>query len=364
MLWIVPATLALGAVFFYGGTRFGNVMLRRGATANDLLKGQEWQTWIIILIYGLLLFLAVNLPQMQFFPLDWRVVGMRITWLMIRVLLLGACGFAIAISWKTARIQLGAIVTVSLIGLISFTVVESYYLSPIHSELKNNLRPNQVFKQTSASSCAPSALATLLQRWGITQATESKVAQLAETSRMGTSNPQVIKAAQGFGLTGLELTDATWEQLWKINRPGILSVWLGSGWRRLPHAVALMAMGQDHVVVADPAQGKYYSWTQEELRSRWREEFVPIFRPNEVVLTQSQIDRYLKKLGFSPDAEGIRSFQRAVKIKATGLADPLTVLLLTGRFLNNEIPTLAIDQFERDTMQRMGCSADPSTCPW
>lgn len=364
MLWIAFATIVLGGCCFLAGMALGRLMLRRGATANDLFKGKEWLAWVVATVYLGLMVLAVNIPQLQVFPLDWRVVGLRITWLIVRSLLLGACGLAIVISWKTARVQLGMILMVGFLGLFSFSAAEAYYVNPIYAQLRNNLQANGIFKQTSASSCAPAALATLLQRWGIPTATELSVARFAETSRMGTSNPQVLKAAQGFGMQGIEL-HPSWPQMRTINRPGLLSIWVKSGFWRLSHAIVVMAIQGDQMIVADPARGHYYNWSRQDLLKSWRGDYLPIFRPQDAVLSPSQASQYLQQLGYTGRsiAEAIRSFQRSSNLPETGQLDPTTVLMLSGPFIKQE-PTLHVSEFEQATVKRMGCADSPEICPW
>lgn len=336
------ATLVLGGLAFRWGMGIGQVLLRTGATANDLFKGKNTLSLLFLGLYVALVVLALNVPQMQIFPLEWRVYGMQVTWTVLRVLLLGFCGLAYAITWQTARSQVIAVLLLGLVGLGGFSTAEAYFLAPIHRELQDNLQPNGVFKQTSFSSCAPSALATVLRRWGI-EATESSIAKLAGTSRLGTSMPQLIVAARATGMDGVELSPS-WEQMRRINRPGVLAVWALDGARKLPHAVALLAMGAETVVIGDPASGKIYELNRPQFDRIWRQQYVPIFRPSEKNLPPEQTANYLTQLGYlsSPSGRlraGIEKFQAAAGIAETGNLDSQTVLLLTGAFLK-DVPRL------------------------
>jgi predicted double-glycine peptidase len=345
MLLEALVTLGLGIFCFRGGTMIGRLLLRQGATANDLFKGKNNAAALLFIgIYVAFLVLALNIPQMQVFPLTWRVYGMQTTWTIMRVMLIGFCGAAVTIVAQTARKQVFIVLLLGLIGVGGFTTTEAYFLAPIHQDLFNNLQPNGVFKQTSMSSCAPSALATVLQRWGIKEATETSVAKLASTSRMGTSMPQVIVAARGFNLNGIELSP-TWEQMRQINRPGVLGVWLIDGDRKLSHAVALLAMNADKAAIGDPSSGKIYVLDRTEFAQIWREQYIPIFRPNEVLLlTNIQAVDYLKRLGYLQQASqdfksALQEFQRSAGVKDTGNLDTQTSLLLMGSFLEG-VPTL------------------------
>ncbi|MBD2462071.1 peptidoglycan-binding protein [Oscillatoria sp. FACHB-1407] len=377
----IYATFLLGALAFWWGIRLGRLLLRRGATADNLFKGKDAASLAFLGLYFALMFLVLHVPQMQELPLMWRVHGMQVTWTFLRVILLGMCGVGFIISWKTARLQVIAVVLVGLLGLGGFTAAEAYFLQPIHASLRDNLRPNGVFQQTSSSSCAPAALATILHRWGL-NATESDVARYAGTSRLGTSMPQLIVAARELGMDGIELSP-TWEQMQQINRPGVLATWLYGQNGRVAHATALLGLSDEVATIADPAFGRIYRVTRSQFDRIWRRTYVPIYRPTDALLSPNQAATYLQKLGFwqqatpvsnperspnsasakgkkagdgssalSPTGQGmsdtvqladltaaIQQFQTAMALRPTGELDAETVLFLTGPFLQ-EVPIL------------------------
>lgn len=340
-------TVLLGGLAFLVGMRIGQTLVRRGATADNLFKGKDWASLAFLGLYLGLLVLVPFLSQLQGLPLEWRVYGMRITWTAMQIILLGFCGLALVVSWRTARIQVVAIVLLGLLGFTAFHRAEGYFLAPIYASLENNLLPNGVFRQTSDSSCAPSALATVLRVWGI-NATESSVAQLAETSRLGTSMPQLVTALQRMGMTGVELSP-TWKQMQQINRPGVLATWLdlpngGKG----AHAVGLLAISDQTITIADPNRGQIFRLPKTEFDRLWRKQYLAVLRPEELILPPTQAADYLHRLGFlmrstnisDTDLEtAIRSFQTAAGIPTTGQLNPQTILLLSGKFLVN-VPTL------------------------
>ncbi len=341
MLLEAIATLLLGGLFFYWGARVGGILSRRGATANDIFKGKNAVSLLFLGLYIGLLLVAVYMPQMQALPLDWRIYGMQVTWTIMRVVLMGFCGLAFAVTWKTARLQVVAVILLGLIGIGGFTAAESFFLAPIYGELQDNLQPNGVYKQTSMSSCAPAALATVLRRWDIA-ASESSVAKLANTSRLGTSMPQLIVAAREYELEGVELA-ATWEQMQRINRPGVLGVWL-DGDHSQPHAVALLAMNAQEIVIGDPARGQMLVLNRQQFAELDRRQYVPIFRKDETLMTVAQAEKYLQRSGYAEaKAQNLRptltAFQQDRGIKATGFLDPQTMLLLMGPYLEG-VPTL------------------------
>lgn len=335
----IIVTLVLGSVLLVWGMRFGRVLVRSGVTANDLFKGRNAIALLFLGFYFGLLLLALNLPQMPVLPIEWRVHGMRVTWTLLRVMLMGVCGIGLTISWQTARSQVIAVILIGCLGLAGFTGAESYFLAPIYADLVDNLQPNGVFRQTSNSSCAPAALATVLRRWGM-DATESSVAREAGTSRLGTSMPQLIIAARALGIQGIELSP-TWEQIQQINRPGVLAVWLFDGPRKLPHAVALLGINDNVAVIGDPARGRIFYLDRPTFAKIWREQYVPIFRSADILLTDKQAIDYLTKLGYNSGnlQADIERFQKDKKIKVSGKLDRMTELMLSGPFLEG-VPRL------------------------
>jgi predicted double-glycine peptidase len=335
----IIVTLVLGSVLFVWGMRTGKALVRSGVTANDLFKGRNSIALLFLGFYFGLLLLALNLPQMPVLPIEWRFHGMRVTWTLLRVMLMGVCGIGFSISWLTARSQVIAVILIGLLGLGGFTSAESYFLAPIYADLIDNLRPNGVFRQTSDSSCAPAALATVLRRWGI-EATESSVARLAGTSRLGTSMPQLIVAARALGVNAIELRP-TWEQMQQINRPGVLSISLATGAIKRPHAVALLAINDSVAAIGDPARGRIFYFDRATLARFWLKEYVPIFRSTDILLNDKQAVDYLNKLGYNSGnlTADIERFQTDKKMKVSGKLDRITELMLSGHFLEG-VPRL------------------------
>lgn len=337
-------SLFLGILMFIWGMRLGGALLQKGATANDLFKGKTLLSLAFLGLYVCLLIIALNVPQMQTLPLEWRFYGMHISWALLRIFLLGACGTAFVVSWHTAKPQVFLVALVGVIGLAGFSGVENYFLSPIHASLHDNLQANGVYKQTSDSSCAPAALATLLQHWGL-DASESMIAELAGTSRLGTTMPQLLIAAKALGMDGLEL-NSSWEEMQQINRPGILAVWLLDRGRKRPHAVALLGLTDSVATIADPAKGQIFYLDRSLFKYVWRKQYVPIFRPTEAYLTPDDAIDALHHLGYldSPNKnhnlqQAIQKFQADRELSPSGKLDLKTTLHLSGPFLD-ESPRL------------------------
>lgn len=342
MLLETLITIIFGFLLFRLGQRIGRTMLRNGVTADDVFKGKTHLLIAFLLGYFGLIFLAFLVPQLQSLPVEWRFYGLQVTWTIIRLLLLFISGIAFTISQHTSRIQVVAVILICSLGLGGFTAVESYFTSPIYASLEDNLQPNGVFRQSSPSSCAPSALATVLKIWGI-NATESSIARLAGTNRLGTSTGQLLIATRSFGMDGIEL-EATWEQLQLINRPGVLGVWFRYGDQVIPHAVALLGFKGDKVIIGDPILGLINEIDRQQFEKDWRKQYLPIFRPQDVSITEDQAVIYLQKLGDtikdkSELESAIKRWQKKLSLQVIGKLDPPTVLILKGSFLE-DVPTL------------------------
>lgn len=335
-------TIILGAWLFVLGNRTGQIMLRDGITANDIFKGKTHLLIAFLVGYFGLIFLAFVVPQMQTLPVEWRFYGLQVSWTIIRLLLLFISGIAFKISQHTSQIQVVVVILICSLGLSGFTGVESYFSSPIYASLEDNLQPNGVFRQSSFASCAPSALATVLRIWRI-DATESSVARLAGTNRLGTSMAQLLIATRSLGMDGIEL-EATWEQLQLINRPGVLGVWFRYGDQVIPHAVALLGFNGNQVIIGDPIFGLINEIDRTQFEKDWRKQYLPIFRPQDISITNFQAVTYLQKLGDKIKDESelesaIKSWQKNLSLQVNGKLDSPTVLSLNGSFLEG-VPTL------------------------
>ncbi|XWK87558.1 MAG: cysteine peptidase family C39 domain-containing protein [Phormidium sp.] len=335
-------TIILGSWLFVLGQRIGRIMLRNGVNTKDIFKGKIHFLIAFLLGYLGLLVLAFLVPELPTLPVEWRFYSLRVTWTIIRLLLLFIGGVAFTISRYTSLIQVVGVILICSLGLGSFTGIESYFISPIYASLQDNLQPNGVFRQSSASSCGASALATVLRIWGI-NATESSVARLAGTNRLGTSMVQLLIATRSFGLDGIEL-ESTWEEMQLINRPGVLGVWFRYGDQLIPHAVALLGFKGDKVIIGDPILGLINEIDRPDFEKNWRKQYLPIFRPLDVSITAAQAVTYLQKLGDKIKDESelelaIERWQKNLGLQVTGKLDLPTVLTLRGSFLEG-VPTL------------------------
>ncbi|MCC3468927.1 MAG: hypothetical protein JGK37_23855, partial [Microcoleus sp. PH2017_06_SFM_O_A] len=118
-------------------------------------------------------------------------------------------------------------------------------------------------------------------------------------------------------------------------------VWLFDGPRKLPHAVALLGMNDSVAAIGDPARGRIFYLDRATFAMIWREEYVPIFRATDMLLSDKQAVDYLTKLGYNSGnlPADIERFQTDKKMKVSGKLDRMTELMLSGPFLEG-VPRL------------------------
>ena len=103
-----------------------------------------------------------------------------------------------------------------------------------------------VYRQSSPSTCGPSALASICGYYGI-QTTEAELARFARTTSKGTTLAGLAEAAQKVGLhaTGMQLSLA---ELQHAPKPLITHV--GNN-----HFVVVVSSRDQHLTLIDPALG-------------------------------------------------------------------------------------------------------------
>jgi len=123
--------------------------------------------------------------------------------------------------------------------------------------------PAGVFaRQERPENCGPAALAAVCRHYGLA-AEEGQLAQLAGTTRRGTSMLGLKRAAEARGLVA-EARQVSPAELRALPRPSILFFHQG-------HFAVLTGVQGRHYYVADPSLGQRV-WTEATLRRRWRGE--------------------------------------------------------------------------------------------
>ena len=125
------------------------------------------------------------------------------------------------------------------------------FLKPIIRPLQHNLNnqwKDAVAIQTTASTCGPSSLATILKYYG-KEDTEANIAAHAYTSASGSENWYLARYAKSQGFSYQFLQEP---ELAKVPTPAIIGVRLGNA----GHFIVLLAHKNGQFEVADPLSGK------------------------------------------------------------------------------------------------------------
>ncbi len=136
-----------------------------------------------------------------------------------------------------------------------------------------NLRLIQAFKQ-SPSYCGPACLKMVLHYYG-KEVTEEELGVVAKTTfEDGTTNDNLLLAAQAYGLDGVWHQNGTIEELRTYahtNVPVIIE-WFSSDESPAPgepHYSIVLDVTDIHVLLLDPEDGKQYEMSHVKFMSTW-----------------------------------------------------------------------------------------------
>jgi hypothetical protein len=94
-------------------------------------------------------------------------------------------------------------------------------------------------------------------------------------------------------------------------------------------------MNDSVAAIGDPARGRIFYLDRATFAHIWREEYVPIFRSADILLSNQQAIDFLAKLGYNSGTlkADIERFQTDKKMPVSGKLDRMTELMLSGPFL-------------------------------
>lgn len=266
---------AIGAVTVAFGAWLGHRLAARGLTARNALEGRQHLAWLLLAGVGAA-FGVLNFRD-RITEIAWLdpLVGMYVeetVWPLATAIVGLALGALLGLEWRgrsdTRRLR-------SLIGGTSVMVAGLGYIGwqtyPIADSLGPALMTDGVVIQSSAYTCAPASIATLMRLVGAdTGASERKVARVAGTSREGTSGINELRAMKAFGLAPRFGRRLTVDSLIRVGRPAVLHVNEPAGAGTIRHAVALLEIDAKAgtVVLGNPLQGRQVKRFS-ELKGYW-----------------------------------------------------------------------------------------------
>lgn len=212
-----------------------------------------------------------------------------------------------------------------------------------------------VVLQRNGLNCVPSSAATILRLWGLSEASDGRLALRAQTSYYGTPDHRIVDAIRAVGaeagIDALRL-ETTWDELRAIDHPVILHVELVNA---LPHAIALLGLGPDEVWVGEPLVGLQHFASGGlaffEQWKKWDRSVIVIGRDFRYDLGLGDRSPKVAALrGVLGAGEGevfdealsarVRAFQQERKLPQTGRLDPKTILALHAIRDRGRIPSI------------------------
>ncbi|MDO8665296.1 MAG: hypothetical protein Q7J79_01690, partial [Gemmatimonadales bacterium] len=190
---VIVVALALGALL-------GHRLAARGLTAANALLGRQVLAYAILIAVGAAGFLLYRAPQLAWMPTVAAVYGELAALHGARALAAFALALLLILEWPGRRdlrrfrqLLGGGAVLALLAGYLAYRAL------PLRIRLDSWVEDGVVM-QTTAYTCAPASIATLV-RWfgGDTAATEASVAYLAGTTREGTSTFHELRVMRRLG---------------------------------------------------------------------------------------------------------------------------------------------------------------------
>lgn len=243
------------------GSELGRRLARRGVTAANALVGRQVPAYVVLITVAGFGFLLYRAPRLAWMPTGFALYGEPAVLHAARALAACSVALLVVMEWpgrrepaRRRRLWGGGSVLAALAGLLVFRAL------PLRVRAADSWIDNGVVRQTTAYTCAPASIATLV-RWfgGDTSATEASVAGLAGTTREGTNTLRELAVMQRLGLGPRYGRFLTPDSLVAAGGPALLHVNepVASG-ATVRHAVALLDLDPvaRTVLVGNPLHGR------------------------------------------------------------------------------------------------------------
>lgn len=240
------------------------------------------------------------------------------------------------------------------LGYAFFTLHDPLY---VLATAPGNLTPadpvvkDGVVLQRNDRNCLPASAATVLRRWNV-GASDGDLAVRMQTSYYGTLEHRALVALRDVGAPiGLDavLVRTTWDELRAIDHPCLLLVRLVN---ETPHAVALLGMTPERVVIGEPLVGlQTFEPAVFESWKRWSGDAILVGRDLRHDLGRGDRAAVVRRARAALDLPGddlldealerrVREFQAARRLPETGRLEPKTLLALWAVLDRGQVPSL------------------------
>jgi hypothetical protein len=252
--------LLTGIAGFLLGAVIGRRLATRGITAVNALEGRQLPALLLVLVLGLAGLVAYFRHEFPWLPTVPTLYAEALLVPALRVVVSLSLGLVIWLEWPgrrdPARRRSLVFGTVLLVVCLSIVVRQSL---PLTNKLGPSAIVDGVVIQTTAFTCAPASIATLVRAvLGDTTMSERHAVRFAKTTMGGTTTLQEIRAMDALGLSPEFVTGLTVDSLVRRGVPALLHVNEPVAATTIRHAVALLEVdaAAQTVVVGNPLYGR------------------------------------------------------------------------------------------------------------
>lgn len=265
-IWLSASILFVSAG---AGVLYGQRLLERGVRLGDRFRLRELPFIPACLIAFVILLAGTNYvvshPRLGWYVpviVDYHVPV--IFWALRLALVTFALVAISFLAWRVRHRRRLAIFAFTVFVLSAVEVTSRYVHRPQLPPLENKVEQGVVL-QSSTSTCAPAASATIARQFGL-RPTEAEMVDRMNTTWAGTSPAQIIYGMRSLGLDAKK-RDIPSRNLAELTPPAILLV----DYKDKPdaHAMAFLGGREKHWIVADPQVGRM-TITGEGLKEIWR----------------------------------------------------------------------------------------------
>lgn len=342
LLW--TGACVLGAWLL--GQRYGARLAQQGLSLENVLSTGR-RPWLFLVSFLSLcggVAAVYKLPPGYLHPY-WLGVFEPLSWALTKSapVFLMAMAFGLKPQGKKQRQELKTLALLTGVALVGIQAVQSPFVRPIDPKTiqVRKAKDGSVLQSTNVT-CTAATLANGLAFYGI-ETTEAESASRLGTRRSGTALHQVLSGVSHYGMVATAV-QATPDQLIRLRRPTVVSVWLMGD---ILHSI-LVYGGDAHgnLFIIDPMSGKATYSQKHYLKQAARSyqlvltpEEVPEIGPHSSKQQLREVQLALHEQGFSTPQDGlwstelslaIRQFQRQQGLPEQGRLDPLSWLVLTG----------------------------------
>jgi predicted double-glycine peptidase len=241
-----------------------------GASLSKFKKPYCWFGFAVSFLFISILLFIRFFPKFSFvIPFSWFVTG-RIRFIVITAAVtLGLTASIHNLQNKIEKVSVGILMAIIIVWFCILPFLSPALVKDDLSALENVMDAEGVCYQSMDYTCGPAAAVTALTRLGL-QADEGRIAILAHSSPvMGTLPSSLCNALEKlYEDKGLKCHYRYFDSVNQLQHYQLVLVTVKDTFLS-DHCVAVIGITDDHVIIADPIDGKRII-TRDEFKSMWR----------------------------------------------------------------------------------------------